>query len=79
MVTVSSQAPMLSSFSRNRDTPNTIAATAATAPFRGSFSWVDRASLQASIMLIREVIPAKNTDTKNKMANSRPIGMFWNT
>ena len=24
-------------------------------------------------------MPAKSTETKNKMANSCPMGMFWNT
>ena len=33
----------------------------------------------ASNMLIREVSPAKRTDRKNSAANSRPMGMRWNT
>ena len=61
--------------SRNTDTPNTTAEITTTDRVRDSFRRLARASLHASIMFTREVMPAKNTDTKKRMANSRPAGI----
>ena len=47
----------------------------ATAAFLESLNLVCQDSLTASNILIRLVIPAKATDRKKRVANSRPIGI----
>ncbi|SCI89607.1 Uncharacterised protein [uncultured Flavonifractor sp.] len=79
MVMRSSQLTMPDRDSRNTDTPNTTTPTMVVDSHRGSFRLDSRAAPQASSMFIKEVIPAKNTDTKNSRAKSCPPGISWNT
>ena len=76
MVTTSSQEPILGRDSRKTDTPKTMTEMVITAAVREKCSRLDRASLHASIMFTREVIPAKKTEMKKMMAKSCPAGIF---
>ena len=50
-----------------------------TASLRFKLKWLCQLSTTASNMLMREVMPAKNTDRKKNTANSWPMGICWNT
>ena len=78
MVIKSIQEPTLGSASKKIPTSSAMEPHRATAPFLDSLNLVCQDSLTASNMLIRLVIPAKATDRKNSVANSRPMGICLN-
>ena len=75
MVMRSIQLPMPARDSRKTDTPKTTAPTMRIEVQRGRRAFFSRAAEQASSMFIKEVMPAKNTDTKKRMAKIRPPGI----
>ena len=79
MVIKSIQAPTRSSDSMKIPTPIVSAEQMTTAVFLPSLKCVCQLSDTASNILIREVRPANRTDRKKNAANSRPIGICWNT
>ena len=60
--------------SRKRETPKVTQPTTIMAAFRGSLTPLLRDSPTASSMLMREVMPAKRTETKKKRESTRPPG-----
>ena len=79
MVTASIQAPMEGRASRKTPTAKVTLPTMRTERVRESRAPRPRDSLTASSMLMREVMPAKRTETKNKTEKKRPPGICWKT
>ena len=75
MVIRSIQPPMPARDSRNRPGTKVTTPTMSVAARRESLTVELRASPQASSIFIREVIPAKNTDTKKSRAKIWPPGI----
>lgn len=77
MVMRSIQPPMPARDSRNRPGRKAAAPTRRVETVRDRRKVEVRASPQASSMFIREVMPAKNTETKKSRAKMRPPGICW--